>query len=68
MVDLLKTIEDNRTSQEEELKKKQMKEELEQLYGYDSEKEEDEASMASKFMATLEKIREKRRQQMQKMV
>jgi hypothetical protein len=68
-MDLLKKIEDNRTSEEDEQKKKQLKEELEQLYGYDPEKEEeDEQSMASKFMATLEKIREKRRQQMQKMV
>jgi N-acetyl-anhydromuramyl-L-alanine amidase AmpD len=68
-MDLLKKIEDNRTLEEDEQKKKQLKEELEQLYGYDAEKEEeDEQSMASKFMATLEKLRQKRAEQMKRMV
>jgi len=67
-MDLLKTIEDNRSREDDEQKKKQLKEELEQLYGYDLETPEEEASMASKFMATLEKLREKRKQQAQRVI
>ena len=65
-IDLLKDMEQRKP--EDEDKKKQMKDDIDQLYGYDSEEQQDEETLINKFMSTMEKMREKRREQMKKMV